>query len=141
MRILPLQSLTGIAVALLLVDAPPVIAQSGPFQPIGTISGGNKVLVETKTVKRTGDEITATLRVPFEKPAKVRGEEWYGSRTLVSVRCTGGTVAVKENRYYSDAQFAKVASEKIVKIPGYAKPVPGSAPAVAMTHFCKPATP
>ena len=48
-------------------------------------------------------------------------------------------MAVKENRYYGDAQFTKVASEKIVKIPGYAAPVPGSVPALALKELC-PAT-
>ncbi|HEY0930413.1 MAG TPA: hypothetical protein VGE27_10890 [Gemmatimonas sp.] len=114
-------------------------AQSATMPQIGTISGGNTVLLESRTVKRTPQEITATLRVPFLKPAKVPGGEWFGSRTLVAVRCTEGTVAVKENRYYADAKFTKVANEKIVKIPGYAAPVPGSVPAVAMAHLCKPA--
>lgn len=107
----------------------------GP-QPIGTISGGNPVFLEPKSVKRTGDEVTATLRTSFLKPAKAPGGLWYGSRTLVTVRCQAGTAAVKENRYYSDAKFKTVASEKIVGIPGYAAPVPGSVPALALKALC-----
>lgn len=113
-------------------------AQAPALKAVGTISGSNQVLLETRTVKRTPQEITATFRVPFTKPAKAPGGEWFGSRTVVAVRCAEGTVAVKENRYYSDAKFTKVASEKIVKIPGYAAPVPGSVPALALAHFCKP---
>lgn len=115
-------------------------AQQTALQSLGKISGNNEVLLETKSVKRSAQEITASLRVPFAKPAKAPGGEWFGSRTLVSVRCAEGTVAVKENRYYSDAKFTKVASEKIVKIPGYAAPVPGSVPALALAHFCKPSS-
>jgi len=93
-------------------------------------------MLESRTVKKAGDEITATVRVKFLKPAKAPGGEWFGSRTVVAVRCAAGTVAVKENRYYGDANFKKVANEKIVKIPGYAAPVPGSVPALALKALC-----
>lgn len=139
MRIAPSVVLPGFMAALAFGAPSRLAAQTASLPQIGTISGGNPVLLETRTVKRTPQEITATLRVPFTKPAKVAGGEWFGSRTLVAVRCTEGTVAVKENRYYADAKFTKVANEKIVKIPGYAAPVPGSVPAVAMAHLCKPA--
>ena len=132
-----LSSPVAVAVAAsLLLHAPlsPLAAQS--LKPVGSLAGGNAVALETKTVKRTGGEITATLRTTFAKPAKVPGGEWHGSRTVVAVRCELGTVAVKENRYYADAKFMKVANEKIVKIPGYAPPVPGSVPALALKELC-----
>jgi len=56
------------------------------------------------------------------------------------VRCKAGTAAVKENRYYSDAKLTKVASEKIVGIPGFAAPVPGSVTALALKTLCGPQT-
>lgn len=112
----------------------PLVAQS--LKPVGTISGGNPVALETRSVKRAAKEITATLRTTFLKPAKAPGGDWYGSRTVVTVRCAEGTVAVKENRYYADARFTKVANERIVKIPGYAAPVPGSVPALALAQLC-----
>ena len=105
-------------------------------QAVGTISGGNPVTIETRTIKRVDDEATATFRTTFLKPAKAPGGEWFGSRTVVTVRCGAGTAAVKENRYYGDANFTKVASERLVKIPGYAAPVPGSVPALALKHLC-----
>jgi hypothetical protein len=111
-------------------------AKQDAMPEIGAISGGNRVLLERRTVKTVGDEVTATLRTIFTKPAKAPGGDWYGSRTLVAVRCAAGTVAVKENRYYGDANFTKVVNEKIVKIPGYAAPVPGSVPALAHRHLC-----
>ncbi len=112
----------------------PVGAQS--LEPVGAISGGNQVALERATTKREKGEITATFRTTFTKPAKVPGGEWFGSRTVVSVRCTEGTAAVKANRYYSDKAFKTVANEKVVKIPGYAAPVPGSVPMLALRHFC-----
>ena len=121
-------------VVLALAASASLPAQS--FKPVGSLAGGNPVALETKSVKRTGGEVVATLRTTFAKPAKVPGGEWFGSRTVVAVRCATGTVAVKENRYYGDAKFTKVASEKIVKIPGYAPPVPGSVPAFALKELC-----
>ena len=123
---------TTLAIAL----AIPVALHAQALQDIGTIYGGNPAMLESRTVKKAGDEITATVRVKFLKPAKAPGGEWFGSRTVVAVRCAAGTVAVKENRYYGDANFKKVANEKIVKIPGYAAPVPGSVPALALKALC-----
>ena len=117
----------------------PLPLRAQALTPVGTISGGNPVALESRTVKRTGDEVTATLRTTFLKPAKAPGGEWFGSRTVVMVRCADKTVAVKENRYYGDAKLTTVASEKIVKIPGYAAPIPGSVPALALAHLCSPA--
>ncbi|MFO0071347.1 MAG: hypothetical protein ACK55A_04550 [Gemmatimonas sp.] len=112
----------------------PLAAQA--LKPVGSLAGHNAVTLETRSVKRLPTEITATLRTTFAKPAKAPGGEWFGSRTVVAVRCAEGTVAVKENRYYGDAKFTRVASEKIVKIPGYAAPVPGSVPALALKALC-----
>lgn len=124
------------AATVALAVALPYSAGAQALQEIGTISGGSPAMLETRTVKKAGDEITATVRVKFLKPAKAPGGEWFGSRTIVAVRCAAGTVAVKENRYYADVAFKKVANEKIVKIPGYAAPVPGSVPALALKTLC-----
>jgi hypothetical protein len=125
-----------VATALLLSLAAVRVAHAQALKPVGSLAGSNAVALESKTVKKQGAEITATLRTTFAKPAKAPGGDWFGSRTLVAVRCAEGTVAVKENRYYADAKFTKVASEKIVKIPGYAAPVPGSVPALALKELC-----
>jgi uncharacterized protein with NRDE domain len=108
------------------------------LQLVGTIAGGNPVTLEATTVKKAPTEITAVLRTTFTKPAKAPGGEWFGTRTKVAVRCKDGTAAVLENRYYSDAKFTKVANERIIRQPGYAAPVPGSAQALAYAHFCTP---
>jgi hypothetical protein len=117
-----------------LSSANPLVAQSP--QPIGLIKGGT-VLLEPKTVKRDGGIITAALRVQFHKPTKVPGGNWYSSRTLLMLDCRKQVVAVKENWYYSDAKGTKVAQHKEVGIPGYATPLPGSMPKVALDHLCR----
>ena len=129
-----LRALVSASTLLSVVAAGAASAQS--LKPVGSLAGGNPVALETKSVKRVGGEVIATLRTTFAKPAKAPGGEWFGSRTVVAVRCATGTVAVKENRYYGDAKFTKVANEKIVKIPGYAPPVPGSVPAFALKELC-----
>lgn len=131
---LPVTVAAVVTAAVCVSVASPSAAQS--LKPVGSVSGGNAVTLETRTVKRATNEIRATLRTTFTKPAKAPGGEWFGSRTLVAVRCGEGTVAVLENRYYGDAKFTKVASEKLVKIPGYAAPVPGSVPALALKELC-----
>lgn len=123
------------ALLALCASAHPAAAQSAA-DSVGAISGGNPVYLERKTVKRAGNEVTATLRTVILKPAKAPGGDWYGSRTLVTVRCAENTAAVKENRYYGDARLTKVVSEKIVKMPGYGAPVPGSVTAVALRALC-----
>lgn len=104
-------------------------------KPIGLINGGT-VLLEPKTVKRDGGMITAALRVQFHKPTKVPGGNWYSSRTLLMIDCRKQVIAVKENWYYSDAKGTKVAQHKEVGIPGFATPLPGSMPKVALDHLC-----
>lgn len=120
--------------AAVLLGGGPVGAQSR--KPIGLINGGT-VLLESKTVKRNGGIITAGLRVQFHKPTKVPGGNWYSSRTLLMLDCRKQVVAVKENWYYSDAKGTKVAQHKEVGIPGYATPLPGSMPKIALDHLCR----
>jgi azurin len=123
---------------LLLLALQPAPAPGNSMPQIGTVAGGNPVTLETRTVKRAGDEVTATLRTTFTKPAKVQGGEWFGTRTKVAVRCAAGTAAVLENRYYADAKFTVVANERLNKAPGYAAAVPGTLQMLALASLCRP---
>ena len=127
------------AVATVQVIAATVAASVAAAQspkPIGLITGGT-VLLEAKSVTRDAGIITAALRVQFHKPTKVPGGSWYSSRTLLMLDCRKQVVAVKENWYYSNAKGTKVAQHKEVGIPGYATPLPGSMPKVALDHLCQ----
>ncbi len=130
----PLRRLAIVSLALGL-GARPLSAQSR--QEIGTISGGNPVLLETKTVSRAAGIITAAVRVKFLKPTKVPAGFWYSSRTIVMLDCKKQLVAVKENWYYADEAGVKIGNHKVVGIPGYATPLPGSMPKVALDHLCR----
>jgi acyl-coenzyme A thioesterase PaaI-like protein len=105
---------------------------------IGSTSVGNPVLLETRSVKKSADGIvTATVRATFLKPVKAGATEYRASRTIAMFNCTTKKVAVKENWYYSDEKGTKVASHKVVGIPGYGTTIKGSLPDVAMAHLCK----
>ena len=64
--------LIAAGMAFVLVMPSHLHAQSATMPRIGEISGGNAVLLEQRTVKRSGDEVTATLRTVFTKPAKAK---------------------------------------------------------------------
>ena len=112
------------------------VASAQARKPIGLITGGT-VMLEPKSITRDGSIVTAALRVQFHKPTKVPGGNWYNSRTVLMLDCRKQVVAVKENWYYSDARGTKVAQHKVVGIPGYATPLPGSMPQVALDHLCQ----
>jgi hypothetical protein len=128
-------TLTRLASGLLLVVAATSLGAQSP-KAIGLIRGGT-VLLEPQTVTREAGIITAAVRVQFHTPTKVPGGNWYSSRTLLMLNCRKQEVAVKENWYYSNAKGTKVAQHKEVGIPGYATPLPGSMPKVALDHLCQ----
>ena len=128
-------TLARLAPGLLLVVAATSLGAQSP-KTIGLIRGGT-VLLEPQTVTREAGIITAAVRVQFHTPTKVPGGNWYSSRTLLMLNCRKQEVAVKENWYYSNAKGTKVAQHKEVGIPGYATPLPGSMPKVALDHLCQ----
>ena len=121
-------TLARLAPGLLLVVAATSLGAQSP-KAIGLIRGGT-VLLEPQTVTREAGIITAAVRVQFHT-------NWYSSRTLLMLNCRKQEVAVKENWYYSNAKGTKVAQHKEVGIPGYATPLPGSMPKVALDHLCQ----
>ena len=110
-------TLARLAPGLLLVVAATSLGAQSP-KAIGLIRGG-------------------TVLLQFHTPTKVPGGNWYSSRTLLMLNCRKQEVAVKENWYYSNAKGTKVAQHKEVGIPGYATPLPGSMPKVALDHLCQ----
>lgn len=131
MRRLPIAALLAIT----LVTVPAATLPAQPPQRIGPIRGGT-VFLEPKSVQRKDGIIAAALRVQFDKPSKVPGGTWYGSRTLLRLDCRKQLIAVTENWYYSDAKGTQVAQHKVVGIPGYGTPLPGSMGRVALDHLC-----
>ena len=124
---------------LLLVPAVPLAAQ-GRWKQIDTTSVGNKVLLDPKSVSTKDGITTATLRTVFVKPVKTPKGDITSARTTAMFDCAKGVVAVKENIYFHDEKANSIYQRSAPKIPGYAKPIQGALPAVAMRHLCaKPA--
>ena len=128
----PLAALLSLAVVL-----SPTPAPAQKLQDIGVTSVGNPVLLEAGTVSRAGGIVTATVRVRFLKPIKAGAVEYKSSRTIAMFDCAKGTVAVKENWYFSDDKGKAIANHKVVGKPGFGSPIKGSLPDVAMAHLCK----
>ena len=126
--------ITIVLIAFVCLPAP---ASAQKLVEIGTTMVGNPVLLESGSVSTTKGIVNATVRAKFLKPVKAPGGDLRSSRTIAMFDCTKWVVAVKENWYYSDDVGKKVASHKVVGIPGYGSPIKGSLPDVAMAHLCK----
>src|SRR3954466_16002720 len=99
---------------LALLLAPSVLhAQKRKWTDIGTTAAGNHVFVDPKSVKRTGNLVSATVRVVFNTPVKTAQGTWMSSRTAATFDCAAKKIAAKENTYYGDAKETKVVEKKV----------------------------
>lgn len=113
-------------------------AQAQTRKEIGRTSVGTPtpVFVEPKTISRTGEVVTAAIRVALNPPLKHPKGELRSSRTLGMYDCAKRTVATKESWYYFDDAGKREGMHREVKIPGFG-PIPrGSVADVAFTHLC-----
>ena len=124
-----------LAFAILLV--PSLAHAQKKWTPIGATASGNQVFVDSKSVKRTGSLVAATVRVVFSTPVKTRTGTWMSSRTMATFDCAAKKLAAKENVYYGDAKETKVVDRTVNKIPGYGPALGGSMGALAMDYVCK----
>jgi hypothetical protein len=111
-------------------------AQRG-WVSIGKTSAGNTVLVESRSVKRTGDLVAANVRVVFTEPVKGAKGTFASYRTSATFNCTKKSLAAKENVYYADAKGTRVIDRSVNKMPGFGPALGGSLGAVALEHLCK----
>ncbi|MCU0625655.1 MAG: hypothetical protein MUF21_04090 [Gemmatimonadaceae bacterium] len=119
---------------LIALAAPPLAAQART--PIGTTANGNPVLLESRSVTRSGDTVTAAVRVTFAKAVRTPGGEVRSSRTILRVACTPKQVAILENWYFTDPAGTVESSHRKVGAPGFSTAIGGSMTAVAMGHLC-----
>jgi len=103
---------------------------------IGTTSAGNHVFVDPKSVKRTGNLVSATVRVVFSTPVQTAKGAWMSSQTKATFDCTAKKLAAKENVYYGDAKETKVVDRKVNAQPGYGVALGGTMGALAMQYLC-----
>jgi hypothetical protein len=116
--------------------APSVAHVQKKWTDIGTTAAGNHVFVDPKSVKRSGNLVSATVRVVFSEPVKTAKGTWMSSRTNATFDCAAKKLAAKDNTYYGDAKETKVVEKKVNAQPGYGVALGGTMGAVAMQYLC-----
>ena len=119
-----------------LVATPAVLHAQGGWKAIGTTSAGNKVFVESRSVKRTGGLVAANVRVVFTVPVKGAKGTFASYRTSATFDCAKQSLAARENVYYADAKGTKVIDRSVNKLPGFGPALRGSLGDVALKHLC-----
>ena len=122
---------------LVLLLGPSIAQAQKKWTPIGTTASGNPVFVDSRSVKRTGSLVAATVRVVFSTPVQTAKGAWMSSRTAATFDCAKKSLAAKENTYYGDAKETKVVDRKVNAIPGYGPALGGSMGALALDYLCK----
>ena len=117
--------------------APSVAHAQKKWTQIGTTSSGNPVYVDQKSVKKTADLVSATIRIVFAKPVETPQGAWMSGRVVGTYDCAKKSVAAKEQTYYGDKAESKVVQHKVNKMPGFGPALAGSLPAVALDYLCK----
>jgi hypothetical protein len=116
--------------AVIAVVALPAVAPAQAWKDIGRTASNSVVLVDTKSIKRTKDSVTVTMRTRFAAPD---GDGITGTRTIATFNCAKGQVAIKENDSYRGDRIVK---RSIPKIPGYGVVFGGSLTGVAFNYLC-----
>lgn len=106
------------------------------LREIGKTAAGNPVLVETRTIRRDGTLLNATVRVRFAKAVRARGGDWWSSRTRLTLECSARQVKVLENWYYGDTTWRQVASHTTPGTPAFGTVMGGSMTSVAYDALC-----
>jgi hypothetical protein len=114
--------------------APAAGAQA--MREIGKTAAGNPVLVESRTVRRDGALLNATVRVRFAKAVRARGGDWWSSRTRLTLDCSARQVKVLENWYYGDTTWRRIASHTTPGTPAFGTVMGGSMTSVAYDALC-----
>ncbi len=128
-------SLAGLA--FLVAVAQTAAAQK--WKDIGTTAAGNVVSIDPRSVKRTGNLVSATVRVVFTPPVKASRGTWASSKSYATFDCTKRFLATKENIYYADVRGTKVVERSVNKLPGYGPAFGGGTMGgIALDHLCGP---
>lgn len=111
-------------------------AHAQPPREIGRTAANNPVLVEPRSIKRAGTQVTAAIRVKFAKAVKAPGGDWWSSRTRLTFDCSNRQVKVLENWYYADTTWTRVASHTQSGQPAFGTVMGGSMTSVGYDSLC-----
>ncbi len=130
------RSIGMVVTCLWLASAVPVGAQATTLKEIGKTSVGTAVFLETRSVSRANDIVTARVRVKLEPPIRNGGQQLRSSRTVAMFDCARQTAATKESWYFTDDAGHKEGLHRTVKTPGYGPAIKGSLADVALRYLC-----
>ncbi len=117
--------------AVIAVATFPAVVWAQVWKEIGKTTSNSAVLIDTRSIKRTQDSVTVTMRTRFAAPD---GDGITGTRTIATFNCAKSQVAVKENDSYRGDRIVK---RSIPKIPGYGVVFGGSLTGVAFDYLCR----
>jgi hypothetical protein len=128
---------TRIAAVIILAACVPssaLLAQA--LREIGRTAANNPVFVESRTVRRQQAELHAIVRVRFAKAVRAPGGDWWSSRTRLTFNCTNRQVLVRENWYYGDTTWRRIATHAVPGQPAFGTVIGGSMTSVAYDALC-----
>jgi len=113
------------------------LAPKPRWTEIGVTSSGNHVSVDSRSVKRTGDMVSATVRVVFTPVVQTPKGPWASSQTKATFDCAKKRLAAKENAYFADTDGRHLTERTVNRMPGYGPALNGSMGAIALTWLCR----
>jgi|SRR6185503_4546193 len=126
---------TLIAAIAVAAVAPAAQAQAR-WKSVGTTASGNDVSIDTRSVKRHGDVIDATVRVKFATPVAMSGGKVVLERSNGMFNCAARTTATKDNYLYSNAAGTHLVKRTVNVIPGFGSPFKGTPPDLVLQYVC-----
>jgi hypothetical protein len=115
---------------------PSIAGAQVKWKEIGQTSSGNSVYVDPRSVKRSANLVSGTVRVVFKEPVQTAKGVWKSSRTSATFDCAKKSLAAKENVYYADERGTKVTDRTVNKQPGFGPALGGSLGDVALRYLC-----
>jgi hypothetical protein len=106
------------------------------WKSVGKTASGNEVSVDSRSIKRHGDVVDATVRVAFVKPVAMDGGKVVLERSNAMFNCAAHTTATRDNVLYSNAAGTHVVNRTVNKIPGFGSPFKGTPPDLVLQYVC-----
>ncbi|MEQ1690390.1 MAG: surface-adhesin E family protein [Gemmatimonas sp.] len=112
------------------------VSHAQKLSKIGTTTVGTPVMLETRSVSRSNDIVTATVRAILQPPIKAPKGDYKSTRSIAMFNCIERTVATKERWFYYDEKGTREARHDKPGLPGFGPTTKGSLADVAMAYLC-----
>lgn len=112
-------------------------AAAPAWQPLGENANGNKVFVDTSSVKSAKGVTTVTYRTLMRSALDTPGGGITSMRSTMQVNCKDGTAAGVEVVLYEDEAKGRIFSRNKAQKVEFLKEPAGSAADMVLRHVCK----